>query len=147
MIKIRSYEHTDHYILENLMKANYQEKKAVCPESAQIFETIKFFTSFPQCGKIYMIFCDSIAVGYSIVINIWKNRNAKISYFVEELYINKEYSKQKLEIDLVDFLIKTNSIHGITLNFDELSSSSKKVFKSVKFNRDKSHHYYKSIEI
>jgi hypothetical protein len=81
------------------------------------------------------------------VANIWRNKYSKISYFIEDLYINKESSSYKLEIDLVEFLIKTNDIHGISVNFNGLNSLTKKRFKSIKFEYDKNQLYYKAVEI
>jgi hypothetical protein len=147
MIKIRAYEHTDHYVLDNLIKAHYSEKKIQCPEPGQIFETLGFFNTYPQCGKIYMIFYNNEPVGYCIVINIWRNRYSKISYMIDELYIQKDCQKHKLEIDLVEFLIKTENIHGISIKYSELNPFSKKVFTSIKFEHDTNQIYYKVVEI
>jgi hypothetical protein len=147
MIKIRPYEHTDRFVLEDLIKTFYLEKKSTPPDTKQISETVSFYTSYSPCGKIYMIFYDNNPVGYCMITNVWRNKHAKISYFVEEIYINKNYAKYRLEVNLVDFLITTNNIHGICINFRDLSPSSKKVFKSIKFDRDKNIFYYKTVEI
>ena len=113
----------------------------------QIIETLAFFNAFPQCGKIYMIVYDNEIVGYAIVGNLWKNRFSKIFYLIDELYIDKNYKKYRLEINLIDFLIKSEKIYGISIRFDQLNSTSKKVFKMVKFKKDSNDLYLKTLEM
>ncbi|OHD05550.1 MAG: hypothetical protein A2086_13085 [Spirochaetes bacterium GWD1_27_9] len=147
MIKIRAYEHTDRYIFEKLVREFYEERKVKPPTSDQLFETVGFFNSYPQCGKIFMILYKEEFVGYCIVLSMWKNQFSNILYLIDELYIKKKHEKQKLEIDLIEYLIKYEKIHGISIRFDNLNFRSKRTFKSIKFKRDKNDLYLKMIEV
>lgn len=147
MVEIRAYEQADRYILTKLINAFYAERKMSPLSDEQIVETVAFFNSFPQCGKIYMILYNGKVVGYSIVCNVWKNRFSKIYYFIDELYIEKAYKKYTLEVNLIDFLIKSQKIYGISIRFDKLNSVSKKIFKTVKFKKDKNGLYLKVLEL
>ncbi|HOV15164.1 MAG TPA: hypothetical protein PK771_12820 [Spirochaetota bacterium] len=147
MIKIRAYEHTDRYIFSKLVNIFYEERKMSPISDDQISETLAFFNAFPQCGKIFFILYDEEIVGYAIVCNLWKNRFSKIFYLIDELYIDKNYKKYRLEVNLIDFLVKSEKIYGISIRFDQLNSSSKKIFKTVKFKKDSNGLYLKILEM
>jgi hypothetical protein len=147
MIKIRAYQNTDRYNFENLVKNYYLEKKLTPPDNNQILETVAYYNSFSQCGKIYIIIYDNNIIGYCIASYYWKNRYSTISCLIDELYIDKNYNKYKLEIDLVEFLIKSEKMHSISIKFDELNSNSRKILKSIKFERDEHRTYRRLIEI
>lgn len=147
MVRIRAYEHTDRYIFTKLVNIYYEERKMPQLKDEKIVETLAFFNAFPQCGKIFMISYDEKIVGYAIVCNLWKNRFSKIFYLIDELYIDKSYKKYRLEINLIDFLVKSEKIYGISIRFDQLNSTSKKIFKTVKFKKDSSGLYLKTLEM
>ena len=135
MVKIRPYEHTDRYIFSKLVNTYYEERKMQTIGDEQISETLAFFNAFPQCGKIIMILYNNNIVGYAIVCNLWKNRFSKIFYLIDELYIDRNYKKHKLEVNLIDFLIKSEKIYGISIRIDELNSTSKRSLKRLSLKR------------
>ena len=147
MVKIRKYQPEDRFILEKLIKNYYQEKKETPPESTQILETIAFYSAFPQCGLIIMMLYENNIVGYCIAGSIWKNKFGKISYIIDEFFIDKNYAKYKLEVNLVEFLITYEKIHSIYIKYNELGSNSKSILKSLKFELDDGKYFYKVIEI
>lgn len=134
MVKIRNYQHTDRYQFEKMILANYQEKKGKPPETQKIIDTIGFFTSFPQCGNIYLIFYDKTPIGYCIVLNQWKLQYGKIAFKIDELYINKNYKKYKPEIKLIENLIKHENVHSIEVKLDKYNS--RRIFKFFDFERE-----------
>ncbi|MCK4799029.1 MAG: hypothetical protein KAT05_16770 [Spirochaetes bacterium] len=146
MIKIRPYKHTDRYQFEKMIKAFYQENKFDPPDNQKILDTIGFFTAFPQCGKIYLILFNNNPIGYSIILNQWKLQYGKVSYRIDELYISDNYRKHKPEINLVEYLIKQEGIHSIEIKLDKLKSSSRKIFRFFKFNRDFSPFFRKILD-
>ena len=134
MIKIKSYQHTDRYQFEKMIVANYQEKKEKPPETQKIIDTIGFFTSFPQCGQIYLIYYDKKPIGYCTVLNQWKLKYGKISYKIDELYINNNYKKYKPEVKLIEHLIKHENISSIEIKVEKFSS--RKNFRFFGFERE-----------
>jgi hypothetical protein len=147
MVKIRKYQPEDRFTLEKMIKSYYTDNKNDPPENAQILETIAFYSTFPQCGMIIIMLYENNIVGYCIAGSVWKNKFAKISYIIDELYIDKNYHKYKLEINLVEFLITNEKIHGIYVKYNDLNSNSKTVLKSIKFELDDGKYFYKTIEI
>ena len=145
MIKIRDYQHTDRYQLEKMVLTNYQEKKDKPPEIQKIIDTIGFFTSFPQCGKIYLIFYDKNPIGYCIVLNQWKLQYGKISFRIDELYINKNYKKYKPEVKLIEHLIRHENIHSIEAKLDKYYL--RKIFKFFDFEREFGPFFVKSLAL
>ena len=117
MIKVRPYEHTDRYQLEKLVKIRYQENKIPRPNNQKILDTISFFTSFPQCGKIYLILFNNNPIGYSIILNQWRLQYGKVSFIIDELYISDNYKKDKPEINLIEYLIKQGGASSSINNF------------------------------
>ena len=147
MIKIRKYQPEDRFMLEKMIQAYYTENKIEPPQNSQILETIAFYSSYPQCGKIIILFYENNFAGYCIAGSIWKNKFSKISYIIDELYIDKNYQKYKLEVNLVEYLITNEKIHEIYIKYNELNSNTKNVLKSIKFELDDSRYFYKTIEI
>jgi hypothetical protein len=147
MVKIRKYQPEDRFILEKMIKSYYLENKIDPPENSQILETIAFYSTFPHCGKIIIMLYENNFAGYCIAPSVWKNKFGKISYIIDELYIDKNFYKYKLEINLVEFLITNEKIHSIYIKYNELNSNSKSVLKSIKFELDDGKYFYKTIEI
>lgn len=143
MIKIRAYQHTDRYQFEKMVIANYQGEKQTPPETQKIIDAIGFFTSFPQCGKIYMITYNSNPIGYCIVLNQWKLKYGQISFKIEELYINKNYSKYKPEVKLIEFLIKHEKIHSIEVKLEKFRL--RRIFKFFNFERVFGYYFVKKL--
>ncbi len=96
MIKIRPYKHTDRYLFENMIKDCYLEKKTEPPESKKIIDTIGFYTTFPQTGKIYIITYDNNVIGYTLLIYQWKIKYGGITLKIEDYYVNKNFRKYKV---------------------------------------------------
>jgi hypothetical protein len=147
MIKIKSYEHYDHFLLEKMMKANYLSKDIEPPDNQKILDTIGFFTSYPHCGKIFIILFNNNAIGYSIVICKWNVQYAKIIYIIDELYISKNFQKYKPEVNFIEYLIKQEKIHSIEIKLDKFKHCWKKTFKFFKFDRDYALLYIKVLEM
>jgi hypothetical protein len=147
MVKIKKYQPEDRFVLEKMIKTYYQEKKMTPPENSQILETIAFYSAYPQCGKIIIILYENNIVGYCIAASMWKNKFTKISYYIDELYIDKNFIKHKLEINLIEFLITNEKIYGIYIKYNELNSFTKNLLKSIKFQLDDGKYFYKVIEI
>jgi hypothetical protein len=145
MIKIRTYEFTDRYYFEKLIKSSYQERKIEPPNEQKILDTIGFFTTYPQCGKIYIVTYNKEIIGYSIVQNDWKIKYGRISFTIEELYINKSFRKYKPGVNLIEYLIKQEKICSILIKLDKLKTTSKKVFNFFKFERDFGPYYIKTL--
>ncbi len=146
MIKIKPYEFTDRYPFEKLIKTSFMNKKIEPPDSQKIIETIGFFKTFPQCGTIYMIYYKNIPIGYSIVLNLWRLNNAKISYEIDELYIDRSYQKYNPEINLVEYLIKQEKVHSIEVRVDKLKSGTIKIFKLLQFDRNSNPVFIKLLQ-
>ena len=144
MVKIRPYKHTDRYQFEKLVTAHYLELKETPPDFQKIIDTIGFFTSLPQCGKIYIIFYENNPIGYAVIANIWKLKEGKISYKIEELYINKNYKKFKLEVKLIELLIKQEKVHSISIKLDK--NCSRKTFRFFNFEKDFGPYFTKVID-
>jgi hypothetical protein len=147
MVKIRKYKFEDRYILENMIKAYYLERKQIPPENSQILETIAFYSGYPQCGKIIMVLFEDVVVGYCIIGNMWKNKFSRILHFIDELYIDKNYIKYRIEVNLIEYLMKNEKIHSIMIKYNELNSNLKQIFKSLKFELDDSKYFFKIIEV
>jgi hypothetical protein len=135
MVSIKKYNHVDHYELERLIKDNYHEKHMMPPTSGMIRDTIAFFTSYPQCGAIYTIKSGDETVGYSIIQNQWKNKYGRIIYFIDELYIDKDWRKDDLEVNFIEHLIKHEKIYAIATQLTKLNKKSRRVFRFFKFAR------------
>lgn len=136
MIKIRPYKHTDRYLFENMIKDCFLEKKMDPPESQKIIDTIGFYTTFPQTGKIFIISYNNNVVGYAIIIYQWKIKYGGITIKIEEYYINKNFRKYKIETNLIEYLIKEEKVFEIEIKLDDFKSISKKIFTFFNFNRD-----------
>ncbi len=144
MIKIKPYQHTDRYQFEKLVLANYQYKEETLPETEKIMDAVGFFTGFPQCGSIYLIFFDKNPIGYCIVLNQWKLKYGKISYKIDELYINNNYKKYKPEVKLIEYLIKHEKIHSIEVKVEKFSA--RRNFKFFGFERDFVPNFIKELD-
>lgn len=143
MIKIRAYQHTDRYQFEKMVAANYQGEKQTSPETQKIIDAIGFFTSFPQCGKIYIITYNLNPIGYCVVLNQWKLQYGMISLKIEELYINKNYIKYKPEVKLIEFLIKHEKIHSIEVKLEKFRL--RRIFKFFNFERIFGYYFVKKM--
>ena len=137
MITIRKYQITDRYKLEELINYFYDENRVTPPTSDSILSTIGFFSGFSQCGSIYMLEYKEQVIGYAIVVNVWSNRYGKISYLIDELYIMKNYRKFKIEVNLLEYLVKHDGVYGIGIRLEKIKSVSVKIMKLLKFNEDK----------
>ena len=85
-------------------------------------------------------------MGYSIVLNLWRLQYGKVSYRIDELYIAEGYRKYKPEINFIEYLIKHDKIQNIEIKLDKLKTSSRRIFRFFKFNRDFSPFFIKFIE-
>jgi len=137
VIKIRKYIYTDRYIFEKLVKFNYEEKKKTPPDPEKIISTIAFFNGVPQCGNIYIIQYKEEIIGYAIVLNLWNSYNAKISYLIDDFFVLKNYRKYTPELNLIEFLLTHENIHGIGIKPEKFKSISKNIIKTLKFEIDK----------
>lgn len=146
MIKIKPYEFSDRYVFEKLIKAGYESKNMDPPDSQKIIETVGFFKTFPQCGRIYLIYYKNNPVGYAIVLNLWRIANGKISYEIDELYIDKSHRKYNPEVNLIEYLIKQEKVYSIEVKIDNLKSSTRKIFNLLKFNKISSPLYVKLLQ-
>jgi hypothetical protein len=144
---VRNYEHTDRFTLEKMMLAFYQEMKISPPGSEQILETLGYYNSFPQSGKILMIMNDNDPIGYALIQNIWMNRYSKIVILIDEIFIKTEYRKLKPELNLIDFLIANEKLYSISIRFDHLNDKSKRILKTIKFEKDRRELYLKIVDI
>lgn len=146
MVKIRPYKYTDRYTLERMMVDYYTENDMEPPSAEQMLKTISFFNGFPQCGKIYIILYKDQHVGYSIVVNQWSNQHAKIIYFIDELYISKQYRKRQLEVNFIEYLLKQEEIKSIATKINKLSRNSRRVFRFFKFYKDRDPLFVKELD-
>lgn len=136
MIKIEQYKHIDRYNLEKLIQECYKEKKIDPPNAQYILDTISFYTTFPQAGKIYIFTYNNNPIGYAITINQWKLQFGGISCFIDEIYINKNFRKFKLEISLIEKIIKQEGTKEIEICLDKTKSISRKTMKNLNFIRE-----------
>jgi hypothetical protein len=143
MVKVRPFQFTDRYEFEKLINLNFEEKKIDPPAVQKITDTIGFFTTFPQCGKIIILTYNKETIGYATVLNQWKLHLGKISFKIEDIFISKNYRKYKPEISLIEFLLKQEKIHSIEIKIDKYLS--KKVFKFFNFVRDFGPYFVKRI--
>jgi hypothetical protein len=146
MIKIKPYEFTDRFVFEKLVKASYQSKNIEPPDSETIVESIGFFKTFPQCGAIYLIYYKNNPIGYSVVLNLWKIGKGKISYEIDELYIDRNYTKYNPEVNLIEYLYKKEKVYSIEIKIDKLKASTKKIFNLLKFDKIASPLYIKLLQ-
>lgn len=136
MIKVKPYKPAYRYFFEKLIKAQYKELNSNPPDDKNILNTIGFFTSFPQCGNIYLLFYKDKPIGYSIIIYQWRLKNGGISCIIDELFINENYRKYKPEINLIEILIKQEKVHTLEIHRKKIHPSSKrKTFRFFKFER------------
>ena len=143
MMNIRFYTHTDRYVLEKMIHELYDESKVLTPTDEELQKTIAFFNTFTQCGRVYVFEIDGELIGYSIVLNIWKNRFCKLCYLIDEIYVKKGFKKDKVESEFIDFLTETADIYGILIRFDSLNNASKKSLKNAGFDKDEHDLYIK----
>lgn len=146
MIRVRDYEHADHYVLENLIKSHAQEFKQKVPDNQQILQSISYFTSFPQSGKIVMITSENKCIGYAIILYIWQTHNAQIISFIDQLFIKKTFKKFKPEIHLIEYLVKQGKTKGIEINPHNIRTTSFRVFKYLGFKNQKKPNLIKILE-
>ena len=136
MIKVKPYKPAHRYYLEKLIKAQYKELKVKPPTDKNILDTIGFFISFPQSGRIYLLFSKDKPIGYSVVLYQWRLKNGGISCIIDELFVNENYRKYKPEINLIELLIKQEKVHTLEIHLKKIHPSSKrKVFRFFKFER------------
>jgi hypothetical protein len=145
MIKIRPYQITDRFAFENLIKENFEEKKAAPPNSERISETICFYMSFSQCGKIYLVTYNGEPAGYFIAENQWNIYEAKISINIREYFVAKPYRKYKPEVKMIEYILQHEKICGIKIKIEK--NISKKIFKFFNFERDFGPYLYKKIDV
>jgi hypothetical protein len=144
MIKIRPYQITDRFAFESLIKANFDEQKASPPNTERISETIAFYMSFPQCGKINIITYNNDPVGYFIADHQWNIYEAKIAVNITEIFVSKLFRRYKPEVKMIEYILQHEKICGIKVKLEK--NLSKKVFKFFNFERDFGPYLYKKID-
>jgi ribosomal protein S18 acetylase RimI-like enzyme len=109
--------------------------------------TFKMLSKHPDYGTIYIVECDRVPIGYSLVINFWSNEYGGLIADIDELYIIPAYRNQEIGTRFINYLIESRPNNLVALELQVLPDNSRasKLYESLGFKKSDRNHYLLNI--
>ncbi len=137
IVTLREAERPDIPLLTQFMQKYYEYDRLNYDESVAT-KALEEFLSRRSSGRIWLILCDSIEIGYVVLSYIYSLEFHGSTAFVDELFIMDGYRRRgvgKRVLDLVADFCTGEGIHAVRLEVEMSNTAAQKFYEKFRFVR------------
>jgi ribosomal protein S18 acetylase RimI-like enzyme len=136
----RTYTEKDQEIVSQYMHGLYiDDPSPISMTEEKIRRTFQALQKTPEYGTIMVFECDSIVVGYAILINYWSHEYGGNLLNLDELYVAPTFRRQGIATTFITYLLETRPMNavGLQLEVSPTNKRARSLYTSLGFTTHK----------